>query len=143
MQCGCFECRAVALGEKVFGAHCAACHGADLKERPNWRSPLPNGCLPAPPHDDSGHTWHHDGQSLFAVIEFVAVKFTAPDIESDMPAHAEIQTADEIPAVLARSSCSDGGSSHRQLRSAPPVRVHKRGHRGGVEPLQFQVASPR
>lgn len=29
------------------------------------------------------------------------MKFTGPDIELDMPAHAEFQTADEIPAVLA------------------------------------------
>tara|TARA_R110002110_G_scaffold376568_2_gene586502 strand:- start:9273 stop:9890 length:618 start_codon:yes stop_codon:yes gene_type:complete len=53
------------------------------------------------PTTTAGNTWHHDGQSLFAVIEFVAVKFTGPDIELDMPAHAEFQTADEIPAVLA------------------------------------------
>ena len=45
-----------ALGQKVYAAQCAACHGARLEGQPNWRVRGPDGRLPAPPHDASGHT---------------------------------------------------------------------------------------
>ena len=57
----------VALGRDVYAAECAACHGANLEGQPNWRSPLPTGGFPAPPHDESGHTWHHADSLLFAI----------------------------------------------------------------------------
>src|SRR5205807_2276140 len=45
----------VARGKAIYAEHCAACHGANLEGQANWRSRLPNGRLPAPPHDASGH----------------------------------------------------------------------------------------
>ena len=49
----------IALGRQVYAANCASCHGAELEGQPDWGEPLPNGRYPAPPHDASGHTWHH------------------------------------------------------------------------------------
>ena len=46
----------LAQGQRVYVAHCAACHGAQLESQPNWRERGPDGRLPAPPHDASGHT---------------------------------------------------------------------------------------
>ena len=57
----------VDAGRVVYEAHCASCHGEKLEGQPNWRDRLPNGRLPAPPHDDSGHTWHHPFEVLFAI----------------------------------------------------------------------------
>ena len=51
-------------GSALYAEHCATCHGADLEGQPNWRVPNPDGTLPAPPHDDSGHTWHHPDDML-------------------------------------------------------------------------------
>lgn len=51
-------------GSALYAEHCAACHGANLEGQPNWRVPNPDGTLPAPPHDDSGHTWHHPDDML-------------------------------------------------------------------------------
>src|ERR671913_307202 len=61
--------RAVALGREVYAARCASCHGANLEGAPNWQTPLPAGGMPAPPHDPSGHTWHHNDESLFATVK--------------------------------------------------------------------------
>lgn len=49
-------------------AHCAECHGADLAGTPDWRTPLPSGDYPPPPHDSTGHTWHHSDQVLIQIV---------------------------------------------------------------------------
>ena len=92
----------VALGGELYAKHCAVCHGAKLEGQPDWRSRLPNGKLPAPPHDESGHTWHHPDQVLFAITKHGMVWPNAPkDYESDMPAFGEMLSDQEIWAVLA------------------------------------------
>jgi mono/diheme cytochrome c family protein len=92
----------IALGAKSYAQHCASCHGAKLEGQPNWRERLPNGRLPAPPHDESGHTWHHPDFVLFAITKNGLVPpYAPPNYASDMPAFAGKLSDDEIWAVLA------------------------------------------
>jgi mono/diheme cytochrome c family protein len=92
----------VARGEKLYIEHCAVCHGARLEGQPNWRSRSANGRLPAPPHDESGHTWHHADDVLFRITKHGLVPPYAPDgYESDMPAFAGRLADRDIWAVLA------------------------------------------
>jgi mono/diheme cytochrome c family protein len=92
----------VALGQKLYAQHCAACHGARLEGQPNWRERLANGRLPAPPHDENGHTWHHTDRVLFSISKNGLVPPNAPaDYQSDMPAFAGKLSDEEIWAVLA------------------------------------------
>jgi mono/diheme cytochrome c family protein len=92
----------VALGKRVYAQQCAACHGAQLEGQPQWRRRLPSGRLPAPPHDESGHTWHHPDHVLFALTRNGLVPpYAPPAYESDMPAFAGRLSDDEIWAVLA------------------------------------------
>jgi mono/diheme cytochrome c family protein len=91
--------RLVARGKAVYAQHCAACHGANLEGQPNWRERLANGRLPAPPHDASGHTWHHSDKQLFDMVKNGAAAGT-PGYDTDMPAYREILTDAEIRAVL-------------------------------------------
>jgi len=49
----------VGKGNAIYDAQCAACHGRNLEGQPEWQTRLASGRMPAPPHDDSGHTWHH------------------------------------------------------------------------------------
>ena len=60
----------VALGQQVYASFCAGCHGDNLEGQPNWRQRLPLGNFPAPPHDETGHTWHHADQWLFEVVKY-------------------------------------------------------------------------
>jgi mono/diheme cytochrome c family protein len=93
---------AIALGQKVYAQHCASCHGAKLEGQPNWQKKLPNGRFPAPPHDDSGHTWHHTDEVLFGITKHGLMPPYAPKgYESDMPAFVGKLSDDEIRAVLA------------------------------------------
>jgi len=93
----------IALGQKIYAQHCAACHGAKLEGQPNWRQPLPNGRMPAPPHDESGHTWHHTDAVLFGITKegLVPGKYAPPGYQSDMPGFGDKLSDDEIRAVLA------------------------------------------
>ncbi|HXF66461.1 MAG TPA: cytochrome c [Burkholderiales bacterium] len=93
----------VARGETVYAQHCAACHGARLEGQPNWQERLPTGRMPAPPHDASGHTWHHPDSVLFGITKYGLVpgKYAPPKYESDMPAFGGTLSDEEIWAVLA------------------------------------------
>lgn len=90
-----------AVGNKVYAAHCAACHGARLEGQPNWRMRDARGLLPAPPHDASGHTWHHPDDVLFRITKHgVARAANLKDYQSAMPAYEGVLTDAEIIAVL-------------------------------------------
>ncbi len=93
----------VQAGRVVYTNYCASCHGERLQGQPDWRRRLPNGRLPAPPHDESGHTWHHADALLVDMVKNGLVPGrTAPDgYASDMPAYGEILSDEEILAVLA------------------------------------------
>lgn len=92
----------VAQGRALYGEHCATCHGADLQgETPDWRSRKDTGALPAPPHDGSGHTWHHPDQQLFAIIDKGIAPFAPAGYVTDMPAFGDVLEDEEIWAVLA------------------------------------------
>ena len=90
-------------GADLYQDHCAACHGADLEGAPDWRRPGPDGRLPAPPHDASGHTWHHGDRFLTdyvmrggqVVLDDLGVAW-----DSGMPAFGDILTKAEIAAIL-------------------------------------------
>lgn len=91
----------VATGQQVYASQCAACHGANLEGQANWRTRKGNGRLPAPPHDASGHTWHHDDMSLFQLTKFGLATLIGQPIESDMPAFDGKLSDEEIWASLA------------------------------------------
>lgn len=85
----------VADGARLYAERCAACHGADLEGQPEWRVPLANGMYPAPPHDVSGHTWHHGDQLLAQIIREGSSR------PSTMPAFGNVLDAAQIEAILA------------------------------------------
>jgi S-disulfanyl-L-cysteine oxidoreductase SoxD len=91
----------LATGKAVYGKHCASCHGDHLQGQPNWRERDASGRLPAPPHDASGHTWHHPDQVLFNITKYgVAKAANLKDYQSAMPAYEGVLTDAEIVAVL-------------------------------------------
>ena len=91
----------VAQGRAVYEAQCASCHGADLEGQLDWRVRLPNGRLPAPPHDASGHTWHHPDPVLFEMTRDGLAALAPQGYESDMPAFRSKLSDAEIWAALA------------------------------------------
>ena len=109
----------IAQGEQLYGDFCAACHGANLEGQPDWRSPLPSGRLPAPPHDESGHTWHHSDEVLFRIVKEGTAAIVGGGYESDMPGFADVLSDEEIRAVLdyIKSTWPERERSHQQRMS--------------------------
>jgi S-disulfanyl-L-cysteine oxidoreductase SoxD len=86
----------VAQGSALYSQQCAGCRGANLEGVPDWRIPLRNGSFPAPPHDSSGHTWHHPDALLLSVI----ANGGDPASKTTMPAFKDKLAADEMSAIL-------------------------------------------
>ena len=94
--------RQVAHGKAVYRKHCASCHGANLEGQPNWRIRKADGRLPAPPHNEDGHTWHHPDAHLFQLTKGGLRPPLAPEgYRSDMPTFGGVLKDEDIWAVLA------------------------------------------
>jgi mono/diheme cytochrome c family protein len=86
----------VAQGAVLYGQFCATCHGANLEGAPDWKKSLPDGSLPPPPHDRSGHTWHHPDSLLLDIV----ASGGDPAYNSKMPAFGDQITEDEMISIL-------------------------------------------
>ena len=91
----------IANGARIYQGHCTDCHGPNLEGQPNWRQRGETGLLPAPPHDASGHTWHHTDDVLFGITKYGLAKFAGLDgYETNMPIYEDALADEEIIAVL-------------------------------------------
>ncbi len=90
----------VFLGKVIYFENCASCHGDKLQGQKNWRALDDEGYLPAPPHDETGHTWHHSDTNLFLLTKYGISFFTKEDYLTRMPRYETLLTDDEIIAVL-------------------------------------------
>ena len=65
--------------------------------------------MPAPPHNETGHTWHHPALVLFRITKLGVAQIAGDGYESDMPGFADILSDQQILEVLAyiKSTWSD------------------------------------
>lgn len=89
----------IAIGKALYAQHCASCHGVNLEGQPNWQTRNADGKLPAPPHNDSGHTWHHSDEQLFKITK-LGVSAIVPGYMSDMVGFQGKISDEEIQAVI-------------------------------------------
>lgn len=86
-------------GRQLYSGNCASCHGANLEGQPDWMRRKEDGRMPAPPHDASGHTWHHSDGQLFRMTKF-GLQAIVPGYQSDMPAFENKLTDHEIISIF-------------------------------------------
>ena len=93
----------VRAGAVIYVENCAGCHGAALEGAENWQDGTDDGTYLPPPHDDSGHTWHHSDKVLFEYVKLGGEELFKdyPDIISAMPGYGDQLTDEEIWATLA------------------------------------------
>ena len=90
----------VQLGSVLYAEQCASCHGQNLEGQPNWHKRDQDGYLPAPPHDETGHTWHHTDKDLFEMTKYGIRAFAGEGYKTRMPIYKDILSDSEILAVL-------------------------------------------
>ena len=93
----------LAAGAALYAESCAVCHGANLEGQENWQSPGADGRLPAPPHDETGHTWHHGDQVLFEYTKMGGRAMMAArgmEFDSGMPGFGDQLSDREIWNIL-------------------------------------------
>lgn len=110
----------VSRGKELYEANCANCHGLRLEGQPNWMVRLPSGRLPAPPHDESGHTWHHSDEQLIR-ITLDGLASIAPGYETDMPAFRDRLTEADVKAIFdyIKTNWSERTRNIQKARSTP------------------------
>jgi mono/diheme cytochrome c family protein len=91
---------AVARGRVLYADNCATCHGPKLEGDVDWQSPLETGRMPAPPHDQFGHTWHHGEDLLIDITTRGSAEVIGDGYESDMPGFGGTLSPAEINEVL-------------------------------------------
>ena len=88
------------LGQTVYAEQCASCHGGKLEGQPDWRKRNADGTLKAPPHDESGHTWHHPDNDMFRYTKQGGQALAPKGFKSAMPGYGDSLSDREIWAVL-------------------------------------------
>ena len=117
--------RDIVAGQSLYADNCASCHGTNLEGQPNWQSANADGVLPAPPHDGTGHTWHHGDELLFDYTKFGgAAALEAMGVtgfNSGMPAFNATITDEGIWDILAyiRSTWSEREREVQASRKPP------------------------
>ncbi len=96
-----FDVDGIALGQITYSENCTRCHGVNLEGESNWQMQNEDSSFRAPPHDATGHTWHHSDRLLLESIELGGKRLSA-NIGgfSEMPAFSDTLTEEEITAVL-------------------------------------------
>ncbi|MGE4610014.1 MAG: cytochrome c [Paracoccaceae bacterium] len=118
------------IGAELYAANCASCHGVNLEVEPDWQTPKSDGILPAPPHDENGHTWHHSDRQLLAYIKLGGTEALAQDgvagFKSGMPDFAGVLNDAEIAAVMdfIKSSWPEEIRDIQQLRTETEEEIY-------------------
>ena len=105
----------VVRGKQVYQANCARCHGENGVGDPNWKVPDKDLNYPPPPHDDTGHTWHHPDRVLYEAIRDGLRDPLRPNTPRRMPAFGNTLTDADMRAVIVYFK-SLWNSEHREFQ---------------------------
>ena len=92
---------AIKLGQTIYKDNCASCHGISLEGQIGWQTEIVDGRRLAPPHDETGHTWHHPAELLYNMTKYGFEEMLGKKYPNNMPVYGDILSDGELLAVLA------------------------------------------
>jgi len=90
----------IARGKIAYQNNCVSCHKVNLAGAENWKGIDENGHRKAPPLNGTGHTWHHDDETLHKIIKYGLVEIIS-DYEGKMVGFKDNLNDKDIDSVLA------------------------------------------
>ena len=90
----------VKMSKKVYLQQCAICHGVNLEGQSSWQDTMIDGMRLAPPHNKSGHTWHHHDELLLNLTKCGFKVMINHDYKVSMPGRDSILSDDEMIVSL-------------------------------------------
>ena len=87
-------------GKIAYQNNCVSCHMVDLVGAENWKEIDEDGHRKAPPLNGTGHTWHHDDQTLHSIIKYGLAKLVK-NYQGKMIGFEDNLSDKEIDSVLA------------------------------------------
>ena len=87
-------------GKIAYQNNCVSCHMVNLAGAENWKEMDEGGHRKAPPLNGTGHTWHHDDQTLHAIIKYGLAKLVK-NYEGKMIGFEDKLSDKEIDSILA------------------------------------------
>ena len=105
---------AIKLGQTIYKDNCASCHGINLEGQIGWQTEIVDGRRLAPPHDETGHTWHHPDELLYNMTKYGFEEMLGKKYPNNMPAYKDKLTDEEIIAALSYIKSTWPGRIQRQ-----------------------------
>ena len=90
----------ISRGKIAYQNNCASCHQVNLSGAENWKGVDEDGHRKAPPLNGTGHTWHHDDETLHKIIKYGLVGIIS-DYEGKMGGFKDNLSDKDIDSVLA------------------------------------------
>jgi len=90
----------IARGKIAYQNNCASCHQVNLSGAENWKGLDEDGDRKAPPLNGTGHTWHHDDETLHKIIKYGLVGIIS-DYKGKMIGFGDNLNDKDIDSVLA------------------------------------------
>ena len=81
---------AIKLGQTIYKDNCASCHGINLEGQIGWQTEIVDGRRLAPPHDETGHTWHHPDELLYNMTKYGFDKMLGKTYPNNMTVYEDI-----------------------------------------------------
>lgn len=90
-----YDANVLRLGDRVYLANCAVCHGYSGEGKPGWQQPGPDGKLLPPPLDGNGRVWRLSSSQMKQFVHQ-----GSPDGRANMPAWQGKLSEQEIDGVV-------------------------------------------
>ena len=90
----------IVKGKIAYENNCVSCDMIDLAGAKNWKGVDEDGHRKAPPLNGTGHTWHHDDETLHAIIKY-GLSNLVKNYEGKMIGFKENLSDKDIDNVLA------------------------------------------